>query len=133
MQNISVLLLENFGQDLLSKALTKKAKESNKNLIVIDGVRRFTDIEHLKKLPEFKLVYIRADNEIRYNRYISRNENPGDDKVTQKEFIEMQKAMADKQIPQVGKKAEFTINNNGTFDELYAQIEDILVKIKRSL
>jgi dephospho-CoA kinase len=130
LQDIAILLLNNFGQDLLSKAMAKKAKESKEELIVIDGVRRFTDIEHLTKLPEFRLVYINTDNDTRYKRYVARNENPGDDKVSPGGFIQMQQAEADKQIPEVGKKAEFTIDNNDSFDNLYKQIEDILEKLK---
>lgn len=132
MQNISTILRENFGENLLAKAMAKKARESDENLIIIDGVRRFTDIENLTKLPEFHLVFITADNKTRYERYIKRNENPGDDSVTMEEFEKMQTAEADQQIPEVGKQAEFTIKNNGTFDELYRQIEEILEKINES-
>ena len=129
MQNLSTVLRKQFGENLLAKAMAKQAKDSNKNLIVIDGVRRFTDIENLTKLPEFHLVYITADVKTRYERYISRDENAGDKNLTFEDFQAKEGAEADKQVPEVAKSAEFKIDNNGDFEKLNQQIEDILSKV----
>lgn len=132
MQNLSTILRGNFGENLLARAMTKQAKESPKDLIVVDGVRRFTDIENFTELSEFNLVYITAEAKTRYDRYIKRNENIGDDSLSFEDFNTKDQAEADKQVPEVGKQAKFKIDNNGTLDQLYEQVEDILNKIRNS-
>ena len=129
MQNLSTILRKNFGENILAKAIAKKVKTSDSHIIIIDGVRRHTDLENLGDLPGFNLVYVTADQTTRHQRYVKRNENAGDDQMTFAEFQTKEQAEADRQIPEVAKSAKFTIDNNGTFDQLYQQIEDILQKI----
>src|ERR1035437_647794 len=44
---LSTSLRETFGQDLLSKAIAKDAKNLDADIVVIDGVRRMEDVNHL--------------------------------------------------------------------------------------
>ena len=132
MQNISTLLRVNFGENILAKAIAKKVRISDQNLIIIDGVRRHTDLENLNDLPDFHLIYVTADQKIRHERYIKRNENIGDDKITFAEFKTKEQAEADRQIPEVAKSAHHRIDNNGSFNELYQQIEAIIQKINEN-
>jgi len=132
MQKISTLLRSNFGENILAKAILKKVQDSNQKIIVIDGVRRHTDLENLGDLPGFNLIYITADQKTRYDRYIKRNENAGDDQMTFEQFKEKENAEADRQIPEVAKTAKYKIDNNGTINELYQQLEKILKKINES-
>ncbi len=129
LQKFSTLLRENFGENILAKAIANDASKLDADIVVIDGVRRFTDIEHLEKLPNFILIKIDADPKIRYERLKKRNENIGDDKKTFDEFMKEQEAEADKQIPEVMKTAKYSIENNGTFEDLYKQIEEIIKKL----
>ena len=59
LQDISRVLREHFGQNLLAKVIAEDAKNDTNKIVVVDGIRRPEDIEYLAKLPEFKLVYIR--------------------------------------------------------------------------
>ena len=129
LQRLSTVLRANFGEDLLAKAIAMDAEKLNANVVVIDGVRRFTDIEHLKDLPNFVLVKIDADPKIRYERLKTRNENAGDGQKTFEEFLKDQEAEADKQIPEVMKGAKYSIDNSGNFENLYKQIDEILTKL----
>ena len=72
MQTLSTTLRKEFGQDLLAKIIAKDVETSKSNIVVVDGIRRMQDIKYLRTLPEFKLVHISADLEIRFNR-IDRN------------------------------------------------------------
>ncbi len=126
LQNLSTVLRANFGEDLLASAIASDASNLDADVVVIDGVRRFTDIEHLQVLPNFILVKIDADPKIRYERMKLRNENVGDKEKTLEEFIEDGNAEADRQIPEVMKIAKYAIDNSGTLPELYAQIEKII-------
>lgn len=129
LQKFSTLLRENFGENILAKAIANDASKLDADIVVIDGVRRFTDIEHLEKLPNFTLVKIDADSKTRYERLKKRNENIGDDKKTFDEFMKEQEAEADKQIPEVMKAAKYSIDNSGSFENLYKQIDEIIKKL----
>lgn len=129
LQKISTVLRANFGEDLLASAIAVDAAKLDADVVVIDGVRRFTDIEHLKDLPNFVLVKIDADPKLRYERMKLRNENVGDDKKTFEEFMQDHEAEADKQIPEVMKTAKYSIDNSGTFEDLYKQIDILISKL----
>lgn len=129
MQKLSTILRANFGEDLLAKAIAMDASGLDSDIVVIDGVRRFTDIEYLNKLPNFFLVKIDADSRIRYERMVKRNENDGDDKKTYEEFLKDHEAEADRQIPEVMKTAKYSIDNNSSLEDLYKQVDEIIAKL----
>jgi len=129
LQKISTVLRANFGENLLAKAIAMDASKLDADIVVIDGVRRFTDIEHLNELPNFILVKIDADPKIRYERMKKRNENAGDDKKTLEQFLEDHNAEADKQIPEVMKSAKYSIDNSGSLEDLYKQIDEVIKKL----
>jgi dephospho-CoA kinase len=131
LQNISTSLRQLFGEDLLAKAIAKDASTLNADIVVIDGIRRMSDIGHLLSLSNFILVAIDANPEIRYKRLVERNENAGDDKKTYEEFQADQNVEADKMIPEVIKVAKEKINNDGSLEELYKQIDGIVLKYSK--
>lgn len=130
LQKVSQVLRENFGQDLMSKIIAEDVKNDANDLVVVDGVRRPTDITYLETNPAFHLVYVTADPHLRWERLVKRNENPGDDKKTFVEFSKDEQAEAEARIEALGKKTPLAITNDSTFDELYARLETILTKIK---
>lgn len=130
MQDISLALRETFGDDLLASVIAKDVEKESADLIVIDGVRREPDIKYLKKLPGFHLIAISADQKIRYERITKRGENADDNSKTFEEFQADEQKEAEQHIKEVMETAEFTINNNGTLDELHEQIGDILKEVR---
>ncbi len=128
LQNISTLLRELFGQDIMSKVIAKDVTEDAGQLVVVDGIRRPTDISYLKENPGFHLVYISAKPEIRYERLKARNENHGDAEKTFEQFCIDGQAETETLIKELGAQAEDTIYNDGNYEELYAQIEALLKK-----
>jgi dephospho-CoA kinase len=128
MQNISIALRQLFGQDLLAKIIAKDVEASQSKITVIDGIRRFSDIEFLKNFSGFVLVAINADDKIRYERLIMRGQNNDDQKKTFEQFIADHQAEPELEIPKVMAEAKEEINNNGDLADLYAQIEKIILK-----
>lgn len=128
-QNLSTILRREFGEDLLARAIATDVKQLNSQIVIVEGIRRFSDIVHLKDLPNFFLIAVDANSHIRYERIIKRNENEGDDKKTFEEFLNDHDAEADRQIPEVMKSAKYTIDNSGTFEDLYKQIDEIISKL----
>ncbi len=130
LQLISKVLRENFGQDLMSKVIAFDVENDSNEVVIVDGIRRPTDIIYLEKMPGFNLIYITADPKIRWERLVKRAENPGDSEKTYEEFLANEQAEADSLTKKLGSTAKFTITNNGDFEELYNQTEDVLNKIK---
>lgn len=131
LQKLSTVLRVNFGEDLLAKAIANDASKLEADVVVIDGVRRQTDIEHLIELPNFFLIKIEAGDKLRYERMIKRNENPGDSEKTFEQFLKDHETEADSQVPSVMKTARYSIDNNGTFEELYKQIDNIVKELTK--
>lgn len=128
-QELSTIMRRHFGEDVLARAVAKKAQQLSAELAVVDGVRRLTDIQNLLELPQFHLVAIAADQQTRYRRCVSRNENQGDDRMTFEQFQQRDAAEAEAQIPKVIERAEFTVDNGGTVEQLYAELDRIVASL----
>jgi len=128
LQKVSTVLRRTFGEDLLSKAIAKEAADLDADIVVIDGVRRETDISHLLSKENFILIAVDADPKIRFQRLVLRNENAGDDKKTFEQFLHDHESEADRQIPTVMKSAKESVNNDGTLEDLYKQMDAIVQK-----
>lgn len=128
-ENISALSLalrQNFGEDVLAKSMSNDALNDPHEIVVIDGVRRLEDIVHLKDIPQFKLVYVEATMETRYARLVSRGENAGDSTKTFEQFKRDHEADADSRITDLKKHSAYVLNNDGTYEDLYAQVDDLI-------
>lgn len=130
LQTISFLLRQNFGEDTLAKAMAYDLKNSTAELIVVEGIRRLADIKYLREVPGFKLVRVVANEKLRYERVVSRNENKGDDQKTYEQFLADQNAEAEKEIPTVMAAADYEIINEGSMNGLESEIDRILADIK---
>lgn len=118
-----------FGNDLLAKTIAKKAKEIDNNLVIIDGARRIDDLIYLKENKNFNLIAIEAKTEIRYERSVLRNENPGDAQKSYQDFLNDQEKETEITIPETMAAANFKIDNNQDLNNLYRQIDIILQEL----
>lgn len=128
-QKLSTLLRQNFSEDILANAMEKKVVEALGPIVAITNVRREADVADIKNLPNFFLIYVDASPQIRYERYIKRNQSLGDTEMTFEEFINKDNAESEAQIEGLKEKADFIIANNGALEELFAQIDEISTKI----
>ena len=131
LQKISTIFRESFSDDLLSQVIFHDVKADQNEIVVIDGVRRMSDIEYLKKLPGFHLIYIDTEMEKRYERLIKRGENTDDAGKTLEEFKIDNEREAEKRIKDLKADASFLIDNNGGFEELYSQIDNTVLECKK--
>ncbi len=130
MANLGIDLRARFGQTVLAQTIAEEVKISRKKILCLPNVRLESDIAYLKKEPGFVLVAISAEQKTRYERLTKRRQNTDDKNKTWKQFLTDAKLPTETQIRQLAKKAKYTIDNNGTFEELYKQIEEILKKIR---
>lgn len=129
-QDLSTCLRGRFGNDLLARVISADAKNDESEIVVVDGARRLDDIAHLRALPEFKLIGVDADEKIRYQRLVKRNENEGDANKTFEQFLIDSNKETEKEIPQLLIQANFIIDNNGEFTNLYRQVDNLIADLK---
>ncbi len=130
-QKLSTLLRQNFSEDILSKAISEDVLSDRHDIIAVDGVRRLSDIKYLKDLPGFRLVYIEADIEKRFERIVKRGENVDDKNKTFEEFVKDNNRETETQIRGMKNDADFAVDNNGAIAELYGKIDGIVEKCGR--
>ena len=126
LQLLSTILRQSYGEDTLAKVMYHDAINDKHEIVLIDGVRRITDIETLMKVPEFKLVYIETDIEKRYERIKVRGENPDDGTKSFEEFVAANSNESELQIKELKNYANVIVDNNGSYDDFYQQVEKLL-------
>lgn len=126
LQKISTIFRANFNDDILSMVVCRDAEADTHQIMAIDGVRRMEDIKYLKNLEGFKLIYIEANIDIRYHRIVNRRENTDDAHKPYSEFVADHTREAESQIKDLKNYADFVVNNEGTFLELYHQVDKII-------
>jgi dephospho-CoA kinase len=126
LQTMSTAVREHFGQNILCKVIRQDVAKDETEVIIIDGVRRKQDVEELKNLKEFKLIYLEADLEKRFERIKNRGENSDDKGKTLEEFQKDHKREAEQEIKKLRDEADFIVDNNGSFTDLHKQIDNLL-------
>ncbi len=123
---LSTHLREAFGQDILAHIIEREAEGTDADIVVIDGVRRLSDIDLVKEKPNFTLWYTEADVNIRFERLHGRRENQDDSTLTLEQFIEDHSNETERFIPELKNHAKVVIENNGTLEELHAQVDKLI-------
>ena len=123
-------LREKFGPGVLAIKTNEKIRKGKQNF-VIDSIRSPFEVKELGKNKGFVLLNIEAPLELRFERMLSRN-RIGDAKTV--EELKMQEARENKksdtsqQVDETIKMADSVIVNDGTFEDLYKKIDEILLK-----
>ncbi len=125
---MSETIRHTFGEDALARAIAKDAEKDARPLIVVEGIRRLPDMVHLQKLPNFVLVEIFAEPKIRYERLVKRGENTDDVSKTYEQFLADHERSTERSIPEVVAMATEHIDNNGSFKDLYRNLDALLKK-----
>jgi dephospho-CoA kinase len=123
---LSTHLREAFGQDLLAHIIEAEAEGSEEEIVVIDGVRRLSDIDLVKEKPNFTLWYTDADVKTRFDRLHKRRENKDDGTLTYEEFLEDHGTETERFIPELKNHAKVVIENNGSLEELQAKVDALM-------
>lgn len=116
-----------YGEDLYARVIARDSAGDEAGLVVVDGIRREADIAALKNLPGFLLVYVTAPLETRWERARKRGEKPEETEMSLERFMSEESAPTELDIAALGAKADATLDNSGTFEELYRQIEGLIM------
>ncbi len=122
-----------FWPSYIVEQLYEQAKANWKNAI-IESLRAVGEVEALKQKEHFLLFAIDADPKVRYERVVLRASET--DKISYEEFVaneqrEMNNIDPTKQnISACMQLADHLFTNDGTFEELHQQIDEVVTKSK---
>jgi dephospho-CoA kinase len=125
-------LVDHFGSDVLSKIIFKEIELSDKKIFVLPNIRREGDVACFKDLPGYRLIGIKTDPKISYERLIKRGQNVDDKTKTWEKFQKDLQLSTEVGIDDLIKKASIQIDNNGSLEELYKQVDEIIGEITAS-
>lgn len=127
-QQLSTILRQNFSEDIMSKVIAQDAKNSTADVIITEGVRRPSDVVHLRELSNFILIYIKTGERVRFDRLATRGEKPDDATKTWEEFQTEGKQESEQKILEIAAQANFTVDNNDSLENTYSQLDSIIAK-----
>lgn len=128
-------LRNKYGPSHMAEALYAKAEKDKSNCI-IESIRTPGEIDALKSKGAFFLLAVDADPKVRYRRIQERKS--ATDMVSFEEFLadeqrEMESDDPNKQnLSACISRADFTIQNNSSFQELHQKIKEVLDAIDRN-
>jgi dephospho-CoA kinase len=125
---LSTHLRAAFGQDLLAHIIEREAEENTNEMVVIDGVRRLSDIDLVQGKDNFFLIYVDAEVHVRYERLHKRGQNEDDGTLSFEEFLEDHGNETERFIPELRSVAKELIINEGTLEELHTKIDTIIAQ-----
>src|SRR3990167_6977571 len=129
LQSLSTFVRQTYGEDIMSKVIAQDVAASNASIIITEGIRRPSDIVYLRKLESFHMIAINTNERTRFELIIQRHKNPDDAQKTWEEFQAEGQQESEQKIKEIASETDFTIDNNGTKEELFAQIEEIIKKL----
>lgn len=123
LQHLAVVMDQGFGEGTLTSAIYQRVRDLKADIVILDGVRWKTDEMLVRSFPRNYLLHITADPDLRFKRLKKRDEKKGEAK-TLAQFMKSEKAKNELSIPQIGKRADLKIVNNGTFEDLKKEVEN---------
>lgn len=122
-------LRKEHGPACYAKFLEDDIREALKTCdVVLDGLYSWHEYKYLiERFPELKLVCVIADKALRYSRVAKRLERPFNrDDILYRDVSEIENLAKGGPIAY----ADYFIFNNGSVDEYYNRLEEILEKIE---
>lgn len=129
--DLGMALRKVFGDGVLGRALRHRvlAAEGSSDLTVINGVRFQDELENARGLRA-AVVYVTAPEDLRYQRFLRRNEKADDRGQTLEQFRAQEQEPTEIGIPALGAQADFRIDNIGSLEELYRAVDRVLAQVR---
>lgn len=119
-------LRTSFGENILATVLMHDVSRMSESTVVIDGIRKLGELEELRKLENFRFLFVETDIKVRYERIRARGVKVDDAGKTFEDFVRDHEHAADREVRNLKEKADRVIENNGTVEELHKRIEGVL-------
>ena len=141
LQLLATNLNKHFGEDTVTRGALLLIQNSSAFIDIVDGVRWKSDFDGVRSLessfahegPFTKcvMVYVTADPQIRFGRLRARSQRAGEKDMSKEDFLRQENALTESFIEELGKQADFPIDNNGTLEDLKRQVNDLCEKYVR--
>ena len=127
-------LREKYGPPILAERIASRLGLDRN--YVIDSIRHSAEVQTLRKIAGFTLVWIEAGDETRFERIRARGRkgDPG----TLKEFREVERRESEEaegfhqQLTRCREEADAMVENNGSIAEMRRQLDGIFLEISRN-
>ncbi|MFA7254158.1 MAG: AAA family ATPase [Patescibacteria group bacterium] len=125
-------LRDQFGASFLAEqALKKISEDQSGSNYVIPSVRQMGEVEMLRQEPSFKLWAVDAPSRLRHQRLLERARTADEkdlsfDDFKAKEEQEKGGGPNCQQVDKVIEAADLTLDNGGSFENLYKQIDNLI-------
>ncbi len=132
---LALVLKEGYGPSIIIDSLIQDMEKNGSDIIIADGIRMHGDVEPFRKKygKNFYLVYVTANLKLRYERTKIRKQNAGEEKATLEEFLEEEGKLTEVSIHEIGRGAEFKLNNNHTEKDLIQQTNEIMKQLGKQV
>jgi len=138
-ENIAWLAMESrshFGDDYLAKAMAEKIENLSSNVVIVDGIRRVSEVKFFKEKygNDFVLAAVKCSDDIRLRRVGMREkeEKKGKDPLEGEvsKFLEREKSLpTEAEISLVEEMADFAVDNSRSRDELYHSLDKLMMEL----
>jgi len=91
-------LRSSFGENILATVLAGDVAKMSAAVVVIDGIRKFGELDELRKLPNFHFIFVETDLKVRYERIKNRGTKTDDTSKTFEEFVRDHEHAADREV-----------------------------------
>ena len=137
LQRVAGEMREKFGPMVLAERTWADVLNHNSKKAIVGSLRGTEEVEFFRKqTPSFHLIFIDADEKIRFERMVARSKATGrKDPVTWEEFngmMQREQYGDGRNIPATIKMADFTVENNGTLEEFEKKLDELLKQLKVS-
>ena len=120
-------LREEWGPAIIAEKCVDLIKSKKEEVIFVDGLRSFSEINIFRKFWKFPIIAIVVDEEIRFNRLFERGRS--DDPKSLEELIERDKRENKFGLDKVLQNADYVIQNNSTLDDLKKKTRKLVIDI----
>lgn len=120
-------LKQHFGKDVLGRAIGRRI-QTVEGLISVNGLRFPEDEDFVRSYENSYVIYVTASQRTRWERVHRRGEKTDDD-TSFEHFQEFEKTETERHIPEIGGRADFRLENDGSLDDLLAKADAAMTKI----
>lgn len=126
---IATELREKEGMDAIAKRCVPLIKARKESVIVIDGIRSDSEVEHFKQEfgHNFILINIQAETNERFDRSVKRER--GDDITNIEELKSRDERELSWSMQKAIERADLTVENNSTINKFNEKIEEVLKRL----
>ena len=127
---LGTYLRQRFGDNILAKVVVHDILQAGSKLIVIDGMRYQAEYTECTQLEDFQLLNITAPLNMRFERTRLRLEKADEQTMSYDEFTQREQDATEREIVDLQRLANHTIQNDGSPEELYRAVDQWFVTLQ---